>query len=151
MGRSAGFNAWSEAASLPQVRSYAPIDFLAFNLVLAFLFGLPLNGALAQPIPVPTLAWPGLSQDDLDRMHAAAARLYEGRSIGTVERWRSPDSGDAGTVKLIRSFDSNGMPCRTIDYAIRFAGKIGGPDHYILNWCRVTDDTWKIVELARPR
>ena len=122
-----------------------------FKIVLGWLAVSASNPALAQPIPVPTLAWPGLSQDDLDRMHAAAARLYEGRSIGTVERWRSPDSGDAGEVKLIRSFDSHGMPCRTIDYAIRFAGTIGGPDHYILNWCRVADDTWKIVELARPR
>jgi hypothetical protein len=106
---------------------------------------------LAQPVPVPTLAWPGLAQDDIDRMQAAAARLYEGRSIGTVERWRNPDSKDAGEVKLIRSFDSHGMPCRTIDYTIRFETARSRPDHYVLNWCRVTGDTWKIVELARPR
>jgi hypothetical protein len=126
-------------------------SFIAFKIGLGFLLVSALCTALAQPIPVPALAWPGLAEDDINRMHAAAARLYEGRSIGTVERWRSPDSGDAGEVKLTRSFDSHGMPCRTIEYTIRFAGKVGGPDHYILNWCRVTGDTWKIVELARPR
>jgi hypothetical protein len=107
--------------------------------------------ATAAPVPSPNLAWPGLSEDDVVRMHAAAARLYEGRSIGTVERWRSPESKDAGEVKLIRSFDSHGMPCRTIDYTIRFNERRNSPDHYVINWCRVSEDTWKIVELAPPR
>jgi hypothetical protein len=109
------------------------------------------KAGLAQPIPVPALAWPGLTQDDIDRMHAAAARLYEGQSIGTVERWRSPDSKDAGEVKLIRSFDSHGMPCRTLDYTIRFESARNSPNHYVINWCRVAENSWKIVELARPR
>jgi hypothetical protein len=109
------------------------------------------KSVLAQPIPTPLIAWPGLTQDDIERMHAAAARLYEGRSIGTVERWRSPDSKDAGEVKLIHSFDSHGMPCRTIDYTIRFESARNRPNHYIINWCRISEDTWKIVELARPR
>jgi surface antigen len=109
------------------------------------------NAVLAQAIPAPLLGWPGLTQDDIDRMHAAAARLYEGRSIGTVERWRSPDSKDAGEVKLIRSFESHGMPCRTIDYTIRFESARNSPDRYIINWCQVSGDTWKIVEVPRPR
>jgi surface antigen len=109
------------------------------------------RAVLSQVIPAPLLAWPGLTQDDIDRMHAAAARLYEGRSIGTVERWRSPDSKDAGEVKLIRSFESHGMPCRTIDYTIRFESARNSPDHYIINWCRISEDTWKIVEIPRPR
>jgi len=97
------------------------------------------------------LGWPGLTDDDIVRMHAAAARLYEGRSIGTIERWRSPASKDAGEVKLIRSFDANGMPCRTIDYLIRFETARDMPDHYVVNWCRVPGGIWKIVELAQPR
>jgi surface antigen len=96
------------------------------------------------------LAWPGLSQDDLDRMHAAAARLYEGRSIGTVERWRNPDTKDAGVVKLLKSFEAHGMSCRTIDYTIRFESRRDRPNHYVLNWCKQPDGTWKIVELAPP-
>jgi surface antigen len=99
----------------------------------------------------PSLAWPGLSQDDVDRMNAAAARLYEGRSIGTIERWRNPDSRDAGEVKLVRSFESHGMPCRTLDYTIRFEGRQNSAEHYVLNWCKVEDGSWKLVELPRPR
>ena len=134
---------------MPPVNSSAQ-----FRLLCAALWLLAMSvsrGVLAQPIPAPVLAWPGLTQDDIDRMHAAAARLYQGRSIGTVERWRGPDSKTAGVVKLIHSFDSHGMPCRTIDYTIRYESARNNPDHYILNWCRVTGDTWKIVELARPR
>jgi hypothetical protein len=97
------------------------------------------------------LAWPGLGQDDLDRMNAASARLYEGRSIGTVERWLNPDTRDAGEVKLIRSFDSHGMPCRTLDYIIRFQTNRNRLDHYVVNWCRVSGNDWKVVELAPHR
>jgi len=104
-----------------------------------------------EPSASAIIAWPGLPEDDLQRMEAAAARLYEGRSIGTVERWRSPNTKNAGEVKLLQSFDANGMPCRTIDYTIRFEERRDRPDHYVLNWCRLPEGTWKIVELARPR
>jgi hypothetical protein len=108
--------------------------------------------SLAQtPVITGDLAWPGLTQDDLDRMHAAGSRLYEGRSIGTVERWRSPDSKDAGEVKLIRSFDARGMACKTLDYTIRFETARNRPNRYIINWCKVQGDEWKIVELPTPR
>jgi surface antigen len=105
----------------------------------------------AQPVMSYALSWPGLTQDDIDRMNAAGARLYEGRSIGTVERWRSPDSKDAGEVKLIRSFNTHGMPCRTLDHTIRFETQRDSPSHYIINWCKIPDDGWKLVEVAPPR
>ncbi|MBV8459113.1 MAG: hypothetical protein JO122_21170, partial [Acetobacteraceae bacterium] len=89
-------------------------------------------------------------QADFDRMHAAAARLYEGQSTGTVERWRDPDTQDSGEVKLLRSFDANGMPCRTIDYTIHFANQRDRLSHYVVNWCRVREGTWKIVEIPVP-
>lgn len=107
---------------------------------------------LAQPVFPPGPAFlPGLSQDDLDRMSAAAARLYEGRSIGTVERWRSPSSRNAGEVRLMRSFEANGMPCRTLEYTIRLESARASPDHYVVNWCRVPGGTWKMVEHVQRR
>ncbi len=121
------------------------------STALALLIASAGCGLAAGPTAVPVIAWPGLPQDDLERMEAAAARLYEGRSIGTIERWRSPDTKNAGEVKLVRSFDANGMPCRTIDYTIRFEVQRDRPNHYVLNWCKVPEGTWKIVELARPR
>jgi surface antigen len=94
--------------------------------------------------------WPGLTQDDIDRMHAAGARLYEDRSIGNVERWRSPDTKDAGEVKLTRSFTARGMPCRSLEYTVRFDNVRDNPSHYVLNWCKTESGEWKIVELPHP-
>ena len=118
---------------------------------LALAVALASGEAAAQPVPIPSLAWPGLTPGDLERMQAAAARLYEGRSIGTVERWRNPHSSDAGEVTLVKSFETHGMPCRTIAYAIEFATTRDRLDRYRVNWCRVPDGTWKIVELDEPQ
>jgi surface antigen len=90
--------------------------------------------------------WPKLSPDELDRMQAAAARLYEGRSIGSVERWRSPETRNAGSIKLNRSYESQGMPCRALDYRIRLRQGDNSPDHYTINWCKTAGGDWKIVE-----
>jgi hypothetical protein len=111
----------------------------------------PVSHAQVVPPLSSDVAWPGLTQDDVDRMGAAAARLYEGRSIGTVERWRSPDSKDAGEVKLTHVFEANGMPCRTLDYIIRFESDRRSPSRYVINWCQVQGGQWKIVELPQHR
>jgi len=104
----------------------------------------------AQPVP-PQLynIYPQLNRDDLDRMQAAAARLYEGRSIGTVERWRNPDSGDAGSVELLESTEVRGVPCRRMEYTVRLESRNQQLTRYVLNWCQTAPGEWKIVEQAR--
>ncbi len=96
-------------------------------------------------------AFPGVPPDDVDRIHAAAARLYEGRSSGTIERWQNPATKDAGKVQLIRIFDDKGMPCRTIRYTIHYKGNRDRLDRYVVNWCRVPEGAWKIVDVPRAR
>ena len=121
---------------------------LRIVVCLSALFGPGISAA--QTVFSYDVAWPGLSRDDIDRMHAAAARLYEGRSIGTIERWRSPDSKNAGKVKLVRSYDAHHMPCRTLDYTIQFSVASDRPSHYLINWCKIPEGDWKIVELVPP-
>ncbi|HEY0182240.1 MAG TPA: hypothetical protein VGC09_05475 [Rhodopila sp.] len=121
------------------------------GLALALPVFLAPGLSVAQTVFSTDVAWPGLTQDDIDRMHAAASRLYEGRSIGTIERWRSPDSKDAGEVKLIKSFKAHNMPCSRLDYTIRFNVVRDRPDHYVINWCKVPEGDWKIVEVVAPR
>ena len=100
----------------------------------------------------PALTFPGLSQGALDSMHAAAAKLAEGRPIGTVEKWASPDGTMSGEVKLLHKFDSHNMPCGTVEYTIGVQGTLSAsyPSHYILNWCRLPDGVWKIVPVPTP-
>ncbi len=116
------------------------------------LFSLASRMALTQPLPLPMIApaLPGVPPGDADRIHAAA-RLREGRSIGTVERWRNPDTKDAGEVELIRSFDHNGMSCRTIRYTIRYESHRDSLDRYVANWCHVPEGTWKIVDIPKAQ
>jgi surface antigen len=118
------------------------------RLMLALVLGAAPLAASAQLMPwIQPSIWPGLTADDMDRMHAAEARLYEGRSIGTIERWRNPDTNNAGAIKLVSRFEAKGMPCRSLDYTIRFAKETTAPSHYAVSWCRVASGEWKIIDL----
>jgi surface antigen len=114
---------------------------LAFALITAA------TAASAQWIPgLP--GRPSLTPDDITHQQAAIARLYEGRPAGAVEHWRSSQSGDSGTVKLVRSFVAHGMPCRRIHYTLRYSGAPNSPISFSHNWCRLSDGKWKIFELS---
>jgi hypothetical protein len=144
----------SLGASLPAGYSLMR-SFLAAALITILVLALPLSVDIASAAtqlaqvspPITTLPWSGLNKDDLDRMHAAAARLYEGRSIGSVERWRNPDNDDAGSVMLLRQFEAKGMPCSKIEYKLRLA-ETQQLRHYILDWCKMSSGAWKIVDLG---
>jgi surface antigen len=120
-------------------------------LVAALSIVTAAHTTLAQTLLNEDVAWPGLTQGDLDRMHAAAARLYEGVSIGTIERWRHPHSQNAGEIRLVRTFTARDMPCRTLEYTTRFNVDRTRLSHATINWCKVQQGEWKIVELIPPR
>jgi surface antigen len=124
---------------------FSPLRCLSAALALAA----PAKAQMAYQFlgPGPGIGMSGLTGDDIARMNAASARLYEGRSIGDVERWRSPASADAGEVTMTRGFDWRGMQCRTLDYTIRIENKRERAEHQTLNWCRLPDGTWRIVEV----
>jgi hypothetical protein len=158
----AGASVYAEAPKQPGRHEEVPMNHFVLFLrrygvsittgcLLTLISQASLSQRLPSQLPSGQLAWPGLTPDDVDRMSAAAARLYEGRSIGTVERWRNPDTKDAGEVKLVRMFEANGMPCRTVDYLIRFETTRNIPRHFVSTWCKIPDDDWKIVELPRPK
>src|SRR3954447_3774957 len=98
--------------------------------LLPFLAPVP---AAAQMTFSTDLAWPGLTRDDVSRMHAAAARVYEGSSIGTGARWRNPDTRTAGEIELRRSFEAHDLSCRRREYAVRFEVVKDARREYVLN------------------
>ncbi len=114
-------------------------------MVLAALAGAA--PATAQSIaPILQSYYPQLSRDDINRMEAAAARLYTGTGIGTVERWRNPTSGDSGSIKLVGTSEVKGQPCRRLEYTVRLEQTNQELNTYVLNWCKTTSGEWKIVE-----
>jgi hypothetical protein len=134
----------SEEAAM--TRRDAPHAARSGGAALALLAALASTPAAAQMFP--SIGHRPLTPDDMERMKAAAARLYEGQSIGRVERWRSPTSKNAGQLTLTRIFTARGMPCRTIVYTIRFHYDRDALRQYKYNWCMVSSNTWKIVELG---
>lgn len=90
--------------------------------------------------------YPQLSGADIDRMGAAAERLYSGTAIGTVERWRNPDNGNSGTVALVGTPEYRGQPCRRLEYTARIAQRNQELTTSILTWCRTESGEWKITE-----
>jgi surface antigen len=94
----------------------------------------------------PGMIWPSLTTSDFDQMHAAAALLYQGRPVGAKERWRNPETHNAGSITLTRDFDMKGMTCRSMEYRIRFGQPSKQHDHYAIDWCAVPDGSWKIVD-----
>ena len=88
----------------------------------------------------------GLTNEDLDRMNAAAMRLYGDRPAGSVEDWRNPKTRNAGSVKLLRRFKTDAMPCWRLEYTIRFARAANRPRQYRINWCKTAAGEFKMVE-----
>ena len=101
-------------------------------------------------VPPPGTHQQALNADDINRMNAAAEQLYRNRSIGTVERWRNPDSKNAGAVKLLSRFEAQGMPCWRMRYTIRFERTRNEAHPYVINWCNTADGEWKILEGGPP-
>ena len=74
--------------------------------------------------------------DALNQSASAAA--------GDTRSWSNTASGNTGKVTLARVFESNGMPCHALQYAISFTGQ-PVPQDYAFTWCRTADGQWKIA------
>lgn len=123
-----------------------------FGLVLlATCLTLPmvaLSPASAQFIPSPmgTGMMPDtMTHDDVTAATEASAKLYtpEKVTVGAVERWNNPKTGNSGVVTLVRVFERNGMPCREIVHHIKLVRE--GEQTYHFNRCRVPTGEWKLV------
>jgi surface antigen len=80
----------------------------------------------------------GQSMDELDRMRTS--QTLETVRTGVSSRWRNPDTGNQYTVTPIKTYETQGEPCReyTIDAVI------GGRKEQIYGTaCRQPDGSWK--------
>lgn len=112
----------------------------------ALLLALAAPAASQNFAPLLQGVYPQLTTADVDRMGAAAERLYTGTAIGTVERWRNPDNGNSGTVALVGTPEFRGQPCRRLEYTARIAQRNQELTTHTLTWCRTEAGEWKIAE-----
>jgi surface antigen len=84
-----------------------------------------------------------LDAADRQRANAAAAQALESYPSGQSVAWRNPDSGNAGAVTPVRTYQtSTGQYCREYTQTIN----IGGERHQSYGTaCRQPDGTWRIV------
>jgi len=115
---------------------------------LAFLAGVGTVPALAQISPFsrgPNAQ--RLSEADRQMLWETTGALNADASAkaGSSRSWTNPASGNAGSVSIARVFESNGMPCHQLHYAITMAN-LPVPQLYDLSWCRVAGGAWKILD-----
>ena len=85
----------------------------------------------------------GMSQQELDAMGDAAAKLYTdpASAPGSIERWQA-SSGTRGTVRLVEWYKLEGMPCARLLHELQRADA-GDPQSFTIDRCQ-TGDGWKI-------
>jgi len=114
-------------------------------LILASLLGGPTQ---AQLMFGPT--WESnitLTQGDLDLIHRAVDTEVHGKPVGTTASWGNPETGNAGTIKLLRKFRKGNLHCEQVAYTFTATKKAVEPEHYIFNSC-LTPEGWKIARYS---
>lgn len=87
-----------------------------------------------------------ISDTDIDLVRAAAAKLYQGEraALGDIQHWANPENGNQGTVRLVRVFTHDELPCRRLQHDIKLAST-GTPFRYIFDRCRLPSGEWKLL------
>ncbi len=108
-----------------------------FHRTLFLIAGLCLAGdVLAQA------GWrdmlPRLTEEDVDIVARTVRQELTGKPEGTVLEWRNDDSGNHGTVELVRRFDGAEGECRVVRHDMRI--KLYGNWRKTVTVCRRGDD-----------
>jgi surface antigen len=109
-----------------------------------------LTGLLSTPTQAQLLfgpAWESnitLTQEDLDLIHRTVDTKIHGKPVGTTASWSNPNTGNAGTIKLVRKFRKGNLQCEQVAYTLTTTKKAVEPEHYVFNSC-LTPEGWKIA------
>jgi len=88
----------------------------------------------------------GKSLDKADRMYAerTAQNALESGKTGQISTWKNPDSGHAGTITPIRTYESAyNESCREYETTVTIDGR---QEKATGQACRQADGSWKIVQ-----
>jgi hypothetical protein len=50
-----------------------------------------------------------LNQEDINLIHQTVNQRIHGKAIGTTASWSNPDSGNSGTIKLLKKYRYRSM------------------------------------------
>jgi surface antigen len=99
--------------------------------------------AHAQPMMNP-LRQLALSTEDFAMVGQAVDGLYDAGKIGVAQTWSNPESGNSGSVKIVDTFEYQGLPCRTVEHTVKIRRQ-ADPKQVVLKTCRDKDGAWKLI------
>jgi surface antigen len=83
---------------------------------------------------------------DIEMLTAAAAELFadDGARLGDTRTWSNPESGNAGSVSLVKTFEHQGLPCKRVQHIVKQKDRA---DQVVYQFarCRTGDGTWKLM------
>jgi surface antigen len=82
------------------------------------------------------------NDEDWDMLRSTARPLLDNGADGSEDSWKNPDSGSYGSIKVLNTFQKDGLRCRRT-YFSNSAGGFHGTG--IFNLCKVADGSWKIA------
>lgn len=82
----------------------------------------------------------GLTGEDFELIRANVLAALENEDIGSTIAWENPEERNRGTIKLIREFEKNGLPCREIRIKIWAENRKTHDGRHEM--CRQEDGTW---------
>ena len=112
-----------------------------------------LAGLLGEPTQAQLLLGPvwesniTLTQGDLDLIHRTVDTEIHGKPVGTTASWSNPETGNAGTIKLLRKFRKGNLHCERVAYTLTTTKKAVEPEHYAFDSC-LTPEGWKIAQYS---
>jgi surface antigen len=86
-----------------------------------------------------------LTKHDLEIIHQPVDQQVHGKPVGTTATWSNPDSGNYGSIKLLKKHHANGRQCEAVRYTLATKQMPVPPQHYVLDSCLQPDGTWKIT------
>jgi surface antigen len=86
-----------------------------------------------------------LTKLDLSIIHRTVDAQVHGKPVGTTASWSNPESGNYGTVTLLKKYSVNARPCESVQYTLATRRMAVPPEHYRLDSCLQPDGQWKIT------
>src|SRR3712207_8760066 len=84
------------------------------------------------------------SEEDRRLFKEAVLRTLEKVPNGKTSSWVNPATKSAGVMKPIRTYQDNGMRCRTLEILNRAGGRTGQENAF--DFCRRGEGQWKLEE-----
>ncbi len=75
-------------------------------------------------------------------LRATAREVLDNGADGTEASWSNPATENSGSIKVLNTYEENGLRCRRTEFSNHARGLSGSGIHRL---CKVADGTWKIA------